>query len=716
MFTSNRGLLLILLIAFVVVVSCLTLAYAQGGEAQDAQISKNANDIATLRTEFDERLNALEENASTDETPAEPPASGHPPVYLFADNAALGMNDGLAATVSGPFNLCLSADDGVEDRVEFDWGVGQHDEGASLYCAAGSDDGLSENLSLAPGVYEFAIWSPNVERFVVTLTVQGAPPIPEPPNPQATTKAAQYGAWKPTPENQDYPCINILNCFWAGWSADRYTTQQLFDLGYLDAKTGLPVKQIPSGDYYHGNGAAFFTLDPKNHEGKWVLDWKCVAGTDCVDPKLMFFNGDGELKRIGNRIEFERTNAQWHEQIRLERVRNGGLKELRLYRAEHEAAINAGAVGNPQFIAELSKYGTLRTMDLQSINRMDARSIDRVATMDAAHWGNSLNQNVDFQVNYPHQSMPFEATFKLAMEADVELWVHWPINIGAPEDLYTKTNEQIQAMARDNAQAIIDSPQWDLFARAWVKALIDSGYPATRAVKLSLCNEVWNFGNAFFVTCIMYADGIGNVLTGGEPYSYRAGYGRLIARMIDAVEKELKRVRRDQNIVYVMETQTGNTGVARQAFERMVAHSDWDKVKDKVGVGLTNYWGGDCTDKECVLNGPATTVGTRAWVVKAWRDEVAVAAEFGVTKILAYEGGPHAVRWAKENPDTHWGDDGAEVNIAINEALLAEFPDAELANYAGNGDRGQPWFDRSNYDKTNPMYKSWEAYQKGGIQ
>ena len=82
--------------------------------------------------------------------------------------------------------------------------------------------------------------------------------------------------------------------------------------------------------------------------------------------------------------------------------------------------------------------------------------------------------------------------------------------------------------------------------------------------------------------------------------------------------------------------------------------------------------------------------------------------------IGAYEGGSHDIKPANIPAGFYnsylWGPEGARVNMAVNDALVAEFPGIILSNYVLAGRVGQqPWHDGP-IGEHNDMQRSWEKY------
>ncbi|MEZ5892322.1 MAG: hypothetical protein R3C58_04150 [Parvularculaceae bacterium] len=559
----------------------------------------------------------------------------------------------------------------------------------------------------------------------------------------------QVGPWFPAPYNIEEPYINILHASQVRWTGGDLSTQQLYDQGYLDKKTGLPVK-LPSGktlttDVYFpaGTNNALSTY----WDGEWVLDW-----TGDADVTMLYMPKE-LMRRVGkNRVEFTRDAAgkrtPYHAAVMVTRLK-GPLTSLRLYRKANEAAQTAGKIFNPKFTAAVTKYDVVRTMDLQAQNSSGITSIDENATMASTFWANASWKSSK-RTNHPVRSAPIEAMFALAMESNTSLWFHAPITLGMPVSFYDpsvmreKDDQwagQWRGVARARAPEIVASAEWDRYADAFVKALIESGYPADRPVYATLANEVWNFAGHYFQTT-QYAWGIGEAyapkLNTTSPTA-RHGYGILMARWKLAVDGALKRAGRKQNIVYVMEGQAGwteSTTIALDSAKKYLESrgEKWASHAPGFGVSVASYWAAKWEVflpkdawPQAIASDPKGTATRFAefirinpapygvkWAVEAAQKHQKAAAGFGVPFIGAYEGGSHLEKpsyvdagWYK---DFLWGEKGAAINRANNDAFAKAFPGVILSNYGLAGSTGgQPWFEGP-YGAENPYARSWAPY------
>ena len=146
----------------------------------------------------------------------------------------------------------------------------------------------------------------------------------------------------------------------------------------------------------------------------------------------------------------------------------------------------------------------------------------------------------------------------------------------------------------------------------------------------------------------------------------RYGYGAALARWKLALDAALERANRQQPVIYVAEGQAANPSTTRQALEAMQTYlqqngEDWSAHADQIGVSVASYWGGMPNWRAAgqveawrnptpefwqrvenrIVNGPATEVATKAWVLGRFADHARESRKYGVRIIGAYEGGSH---------------------------------------------------------------------------
>jgi len=578
---------------------------------------------------------------------------------------------------------------------------------------------------------------------VADETTEMAAAVQPPQRDKTASALLQIGPWVPSPANTEEPYLNIIHASQVTWAGGGMSTQELYDAGYISSVTGLPVS-LPNRKTLSTN--VFITGEPKTfYDGDWVLEWDGDA-----DLGLLFFPDHLITKRRKGRIEFTRDAESgatpYHMAIQVHKIRSP-VTGLRLFRKENEYALRAGKIFTPRFIEEIAKYHVVRTMDLQEVNRSFITNVDEVATMDACCWDNIAWKNLPRKTDHPFRSMPLEAVFAIAVEADNALWHTAPIELGSPKKLYdlvaiSDNNDAIaggfRGVAQQNAASILASPEWDRYADKFVEALITSGYPSNRKLYTTVSNEVWNTAFHYFVTT-NYAWGLGLGIDGNG--IFRNGYGAALARWKLALDGALARAGRVQDVVYIVESQAADpstTGRALRAAKKFMKSNGeaWVDHSSDIGVSVASYWGGlpnwfsvlppdqwktagesDAKALEDrLINGPSNEIATKAWVLNKFAGHASQAAPFGVTIIGAYEGGSHLEK-PYEVPSGFyasfvWGPHGARVNRAVNDALAAAYPGIILSNYVLSGQTGgQPWFDGP-YGEDNDMQRSWEKYQR----
>ena len=563
--------------------------------------------------------------------------------------------------------------------------------------------------------------------------------------------------------NLEDPFLNIAKSTFGSWryilrDNENLPAEDALELGFTDPQTGLP-KSMPKDGVAAVGGQVFSQIShyPDHYSGKYVFEWDGDAyGIVHGQPRDLQYK-DGQ-----NRIRFSiRPDNVKARALRFSQVKGNGVQGIRLFRAEHEDLLKAGKIWNPTFLDFAKKYDIIRTMDMQGTNNWPVRAFDEIATMDSPSWGAGHSRRWPAP---PYYSIPYEALFNLGVETGRELWLHIPPQIGSPKHQNHPSlayddrpniadPEKLRAHAKENVSEILDSSEWDIFAEQFVDRLISSGYPKNRPLYIELGNEIWNFSGGF-VYSTYYAWGVGEGIYGKA--GMRHGYGILTARWMIALEKALQARNANYNITYIVASHTAwadRTRIALNAMKDYFQKSgvDADAMLKKSGVTLTTYFGSRKAFEETILgklsaaelvrvwekeisenpraladkvtqhfaSGPASSIGTVPWVMANWRAHQKIANQFGINVIGAYEGGSHieppaalmkSEKFEKWWTAYHWGADGAKLLKISNDAILAEFPDAILSNYASMGPIGeQPWYDGHYADET-PMMKMWDEY------
>lgn len=534
--------------------------------------------------------------------------------------------------------------------------------------------------------------------------------------------------------SSEFPTIDYFLSGDGYWYVEKPRGEE-YPASMMDAETGFP-KQLINGKRAVSDWT-FDAFDKSRLSGTWVVELE-GEGRIAVSKSLM----KDFYRESDKKIEFKRdSDGRFASSgfLILERI-DGPITGIRLYRKEDENRLNAGHTYRKEFIDEIAKYHVVRTMTMQGSNSTWITRADQVPPVDYNYWA----ARSDTKGLY--QAAPLEALFELAIEADVELWMQAPLQLGFP---YEWTSDEIQedhhrasAIAKEKAHEILASEEWDRYAARFVDTLIASGYDKDRPLYLSLGNEVWNFAGGFAANT-RYAMFFGQALTGSEVDSpHRKAYGAMLGRLMVAVEDALAERNYDQNIIYVLESMTPIPRMTRLSFETLKAHLEGvgrEDLLSRTGVGLTTYWGfksfekiapkeewqrriaageGDALAVELAdwLISPDNTNSTSvAGMVNKWLKHEEIAQRYGSFILGAYEGGSHANRpgWLDKNWYTkfQWGEQGARVNAAVNAAIVEAFPDVILSNYVIAGEQKKPWSEGL-LGADNPYARSWAPYLK----
>ena len=586
----------------------------------------------------------------------------------------------------------------------------------------------------------------------------------EPENMLEMEPKIQIGPWFPIAWNAEMPFINVLHATETYLCEERSCREGARTDTYYAQEAVDPVTLLPKRII--GERVFLYPVFSSGTDtsGEWVLEWEGDADVAIVGER-----GPG----TGNRIEFTKYDDPHDpddqiDQVVITRIGAAGLKSLALYRKEHEAAYKSGKVYTDQFVNYYGRYHIIRTMDLQYAYRAFISSVDELAARETLNWGNMWWNRMPYagckgcaSWDHPKRSLPLPALFALGMETDTELWVHAPLMLGAKRFIGEVEAEDIA----DDKDAIWASPEWARYYDAFVAELIASGYPADRTLFMTTGNEVWNTAGGFN-GATQYAVGIGMAFRGkGQHRAFREGYGALLAKHVTEMEAALSRAGRQQEVVYVLESQAAvaeTTKVALRYYKDEIKRlgGDWSSFADKTIVSIASYWGVagwghafpdvEASDFQAVrdafeqslegemdfvldavetamVSAPAYTTGSLNRVIQNAEAHDREARRHGVRLGAFYEGGSHDSlpypfrrRFGEDNDrvkelyDRFVRERGGSVNDAVNDALRERFPGIILSNYVGVGrfgERSQPWFDGM-YGEENSMTRSWERYQR----
>lgn len=575
-----------------------------------------------------------------------------------------------------------------------------------------------------------------------TPTPEPAPtPVPTPPPAPVPTPTptpgpvsgfkSQVGPWFLARWSQEMAPLNYFKTAIPSWRVNDARGVEIDPVFF--GSNGFPTS-MPSG--VSKISTAFFFDIPDAAEGDYIAE---IIGDATIS-----VGGVASARINPKRLEFSMPATNKSMFLTIDSIGQGGISDMRIFFKQDEQALLAGKLWSPRFVNEVGKYDIIRTMDLQNTNGIFVTKASDIAPMNYAFWGST---GKPFGLK---QSLPLQAVFALGVEADTEIWFQTPIALGFPwawKDPSVPNNSDIGVMkttAEQNSAAILASPEWDNYANDVVAGMEAAGYPETRKVYISVSNEVWNYGSFDWKRHTEYAAGIGKAAVGSGDYRFRQGYGILVANMAMAMDAAFKRAGRNQVVEYVFEGQAGSTGgytteTLKYAKRHIESRGEvWADYSANMGYSIASYWGGE---KSWAAQQPFTQWATEIaadpvaaakkradwlitqpgnftlrWVMNRFNLHTSAAANYGVKMTGAYEGGSHDIRH-KQIPGNFyksylWGPEGARVNQAVNDALIAAYPGIVITNYGTIGAvGGQPWHEGP-YGATNEYALSWDKYKR----
>lgn len=574
----------------------------------------------------------------------------------------------------------------------------------------------------------------------------------------------QLGIGFAAPYNLEEPFLNAAKARPAGWSFELGPRQRIggpeaVKAGYLDPKTYLPTPKAAAAKF--GEIAVFYAgaeQFPSYYADDYVLDWKGEA--------------QGAMQRWDNASIVSRGRNSVSFSLKPSQVKGGairfsgfgeGFSDIRLYRKKYAPLLERGEIWNPEFIKYVRRYDIARTMDLQYSNNFQVRRFDQIAKMSDP-WGQRA------AITWPEPpffSIPYEVLFNLGVKADVAIWLTVPPQIGSPISAADPSLRQdkkpskvdsskLRAVIAAKASEILASPEWDIFAKAFVDRYVASGYPQSRPLYIEVGNEIWNFANGFWISS-HYAEAIAE--GAAEKKNVGQGYGVLVARYAMALEKEFAARKINPNVVYVIASHTANPWRTQQALEGFAGYLKKNGVDPKLllprtAVAVTNYYAHADAMSEAMFgsknpsvyaplwiaeiekdpegfarrvsamltDGPKTVKATGPWIIARFREHQALAERAGSRFLGGYEGGSHfttpkELATSKTFRDWwmayHWSAQGADVCRRINNDLIEAFPGIVISNYKSIGalSPDAPWND-GHYAKPTPMMKMWDEFAR----
>ncbi|MBI1364936.1 MAG: hypothetical protein GC153_03140 [Alphaproteobacteria bacterium] len=535
--------------------------------------------------------------------------------------------------------------------------------------------------------------------------------------------------------------LNLLQSSGYAWAAHGewnsgladMSFAELYNAGVIDKTTMLPTR-LPAG-YDGGKGfiaSGLFRFGaryyPDYYAGTYVFDWQGDADARCGF-------GKPTVHVNAHRIEcvYPANDTGW---ARVELTRIGaGFSNPRLYRKEDEAAINAGEIFSPKYVALLSQYKVLRMMDVAQTNTTWIRKVSELSTKQMFGWGSNPARNADAP-DLP-RGAPLALMVDLAVKTDTALWINVPPLLGAPDGIedaqYQSDALAIRAFGQANFDAVAASPEWRNYADKVAAALASENYPKNYTLYQEIGNEIWNFANPFW-RMTNYYWGMGDALKAKNPdasgESFRYALGWLTANYAVQFDAALRAAgRADQAWTIVLAGQhvyLGRTTAALQGAKDYFTANGLDPAvwMKKIGVSTATYYNGiydlstglfpaaDDAARDAQWLGAIASdpVGLRKRFadfmisgtcklcipqIVADRDaQKAEAEKFGATFVGDYEGNSHLVvpSSLKAEPafiawlrDFLLSDEAGRIDAAWAEALYSEDDKAMLANFVSVG-------------------------------
>lgn len=193
------------------------------------------------------------------------------------------------------------------------------------------------------------------------------------------------------------------------------------------------------------------------------------------------------------------------------------LRNLRVVKAENEAAAKAGKIFNPEFLSRLGAFRVLRFMDWLGTNNSEVTSWSQRPLPTQAFWGTK-------------KGVPLEIAIQLANTLSDDAWLNTPVM--ADDDYIKRMAGLVKAKLNPTLKAYVE-----------------------------LSNEVWNPG--FSANAYSIAQGQ-TAFPDAESNKYERGwewYGMRTARLADLWWAVYKAPSFRSRVVIVMAGQAANTGI-----------------------------------------------------------------------------------------------------------------------------------------------------------
>lgn len=217
-----------------------------------------------------------------------------------------------------------------------------------------------------------------------------------------TQKAVTLGLCGPTYYNGFSPFLN----WWKSaappainTTAGEISGKAIWDAGvFLSPTTGEIISPAPAS--LVAIKRIFFAAPASNvqvaagcdYSGeKWVAEWDGSA-TGYID----FLTTGGTQNAVGsNKITFQMGARPGNTQLKLTlKDRNNPPRNIRIYQERYAKNVTAGETFNPDWLATLKSFDTIRTMDWQSTNNSDVTNFSQLADESYLAWCQPLKSSL----------------------------------------------------------------------------------------------------------------------------------------------------------------------------------------------------------------------------------------------------------------------------------------------------------------------------------
>ena len=467
-----------------------------------------------------------------------------------------------------------------------------------------------------------------------------------------------------------------------------------------DATSSLKVNGLgyatSPGDFSELSVAV--AVDPKSAApiDRYVLTYDGAVGTVAM-------SGAKIISQTKGQVVFEYTGGDSKPDVVLAfkgLSNTNPLSNVHVVREDQVSLFNSGEIFNPDFIAKVSQWGVVRTMDWQNTNDSASVNWSTRTTLNDASWSHHTTND----------GVPVEALVKLANEAHVDLWYNVPTRA---DNTYV-TN-----------------------ALTYIRDHLD---PSVK-VHVEWSNEVWNAGFA----ANSYAQGKANALWGGGSsvaHGANIYYGYRSAQIADIAHKVFTGAHAGQ-VVDVLAGQGANPGLMTYMLEGVAKAGLGSASSLFQDYAIAPYFGQELSragansaDRSIVLNwansgsagldaafheleyGGSLSSNYSLAAMHNWFAKAASAASSAGLNLVAYEGG--ASLYTSSYSSTYRSAAQDFFGKLINDPRMGELYSKLIADFkasggteflafndvSGNGTSGYWGALDSIYDSTSPRYEA----------